>query len=466
MTTDDIKAAIAQLTQPQDVQPLSGGLQFKDAAPLVAGVVENGVCQDDPRVLLRLNEATKIILDTLIPVGGMATANVKAYKTILALPPVMENCIEAVPLDQNTSVRGEKDVTDYWYEIVNGSTYLDPGQQHDNPLIDHGLWPMSNDASKLVRVYEFPGLEPDNSVVTVTGAKRYVPLRQDSDYLIFQNIEVLKLMILAIERGENSMPDEAQKYRQQSLELAQAEVKKHILDPRNYMRRKAQYYDEMFSFPESTAGWTRANIALDVEDALKTGRHDLLWSINQMERRIMQRGVIYKDMITHLTTTVVGGHVYFPVNVEAVLAADMEGRPIPIRSEFFQYLENGPGGRPQHQMLIDQGNEMVGASIRRKYKLISDCTQGQKLSAVCLLKWIAKKPEDYMTIKNYEAMRMLMTSKFLEEKEDWKNAQSNQVSAFKILDDELKNYLNGIRFTPHIQTEGFGLGSVGNYWTL
>lgn len=468
MTSAQIQDAISQLQPSQGVFPTPGGLQFKDAAPLIAGVVENGVCPDDPRVLTRLNEATKIILDTLIPVGGMAQALVTAVNTLLVLPPSMENCIEAVPFDSTTSVRGDKDVTQGWYEIVNNSTYLDPFQHHDNPVIDFGLWPKGTgkDAAVLVRVYAFPGLQPANATVVVTGAKRYIPITQDNDYLIVQNIEAIKLVIQSIERIENNQTDDGLKLRDTAMKLLQDEVKKHILDPRNYMRRKSQYYDEMVSFPENTMGWMRANIALDVEEALKSGRQDLIWSINQAERRIMQRGIIYKDMIVRIKTTVTGGTVYFPVNVEAVLAVDLNGQSIPIRSEFFQYLENGPGAFPAYSMLIDQGNEKIGASVRRKYKLIANCTEGQTLSAVCLLKWVSKKPEDYMTIKNYEVMRMMMTSKFLEEREDWKNAQANQQAAFDLLDKELKTYLSGILHTVHVQTTGFGLGDTGNYWSM
>ena len=470
ITTAQIQSAIALLNG-QDIQPTAGGVQFKDAAPFLAGVVDNGVSPDDPRVIKRTNEATKIVLDNLIPVGGMMTVNTVASGTLLVLPPSMENCIEAVPVDPNTAVYGDTDITQGWYEIVNNSTYLDPFQHHDNPVVDHGLWPKGSsgaNANILVRVYEFPGLTPVTATVAVTGAKRYVPLKGDADFLIVQNLEALKLIILSIERNENSQPDEAQKYMQQGLEMLQAEVKKHLLDPRNYMRRKSQYQNESMLMPENTMGWVRANIALDLEAALKTGRRDLIWSINQIERRIMQNGKIYKDMIRHIDTTVVGGIVYFPVNVEAVLAVDLNGCPIPIRSQFFQYLDNGPGKFPVHNMLIDHGNEMLAGTqtIRRKYRLVADCTTSQTLSAICLLKWVAKEPTDYMTIKNYEALRLMMTAKFLEEKEDWQNAQANEAKAFEVLETELKNYLSGIRVTPHIQTYGFGLGNVGNYWTM
>lgn len=461
-----IKGQDLPLPPPAPISPPAGGLQFKDAAPLLCGVVDNGVDASDQRVMTRTNEATKMILDYMIPVGGMATANVTAFSTFLVLPPEMENCIEAFPADPNTTVYGDKDITQGWYEIVNNSTYLDPSQHHDNPLIDLGLFPDDANPKELRRVYEFPGLFPDSAVVTVTGAKRYIPLKSDDDYLIVQNIEALKLMILAIERLENNAKDESDKYRQSALELLQAEVKKHILDPRNYMRRKSNYQADSINFPENTMGWMRANVALDLEEALKMGKQDLTWAINQCERRLMQRG-LWKDTIVNVSATVTGGLLYFPINVASVLAVDLGGRPIPVRSRFFQHLENGPGMFPAHEMLISQGDQMLPGtdSMRRVYKLIANCTEGQRIEAICKLRWTMKKDHDFLVIKNYEAIRLMMTAKLLEEKEQWQEAAANQQQAYDILDKELREYLGGIKHTVQIQTYGFGLGDVGGYWT-
>ena len=152
------------------IAPTLGGLRFKDAAPLIAGVADNGISPDDPRVMIRLNQATKIVLDNMIPVGGMAIANVAAVNTLLALPPEMENVIEAVPNDPATRVYGDTDIAQGWYEIVNNSAYLDPNQHHDNPLVDLGLWGDSQNNNVLRRLYSYPGLEPVNAIVTVTGA--------------------------------------------------------------------------------------------------------------------------------------------------------------------------------------------------------------------------------------------------------------------------------------------------------
>lgn len=448
------------------VGPVAGGLQFKDVAPMICGVVDNGVCPDDPRVLVRLNEATQMILNMLIPVGGMVSANVTATETYLVLPPEMENAIEAVPLDAD--VRGSSDIAQGWYEIVNQSTYLDPFQHHDNPLVDFGLWPLTGDDQEILhRIYQYPGLEPDNAVVRVTGARRFIPVKIDDDYVIVQNIQALKDMILSIERSENNAKDEAAKYRQSALELLQGEVTKHQMDPRNYMRRKAEYADDLVRFAPNTLGWVRANIALDIEAALKTGKSDLTWSINKAEERLMRRA-IYKDTISQIQTDVVGGFVYFPLNVQSVLAVDLQGRSIPVRSQFFQHLDNGPGMFPADNMMIDQGDEYfpVTQSTRRKYKLIADCSRAQCINAVCKLRWLPKKPTDLMVIKNYEAIRLMMTAKFLEEIQKWQDAAVAQQQAFEILEKELRDYLSGIKHTSQIQTYGFGLGDVGGYWSL
>lgn len=456
------------LTAPEalPVNFVPGGLKFKDAAAILAGVVDNGVCADDPRVMQRTNEATKIILDYMIPVGGMASYNVAAIDTVLYLPPQLENVIEAYPIEPNTQVYQQSDIAQGWYEIVNGSTFLDPNQHHDNPLVDYGLWPDKDDPSLLRRVMAYPGLQPTNAIINVTGAKRFVPIKEENDYLIVQNLEALKLVILSMERNENAAPDEAPKYRQQAFELLQAEIKKHILDPRNYMRRKASYQADLLRYPDNTVGNTRAQIALDVDQALLTGKEDLLWHILQAERRIMQRG-FFKDTIQTITAEVVGGIVYFPINVAAVMAIDLSGRPIPIRSQFFQHLENGPGMFPCSEMLVDQGDEYLPGtqSLRRKYKLLADCDCKQQISAVIKLRWMPRKAQDMMVIKNYEAIRLMVTAKFLEEDGKWQEAIANQQQAFDILDKELRDFLGGIKHTIQIQTYGFGLGDVGNrYW--
>lgn len=449
---------------PPFILPLVGGMQYRDAAPLLCSVVHNGVSEDDPRVMSRLNEATKIVMDNIRPVGGTAICNITAINGILVCPPSMENIIEAHPVDVNTKVFGNKDVTQSWYEIVNNSTYLDPPQTMDNPLTDLGLNGNPDDPSDVRRVYFYPGLQPNNAVVQVTGDKRYLPITSDDDFLIVQNIAALKDIILSLERKENNAIDDAQKYLKSGMDTLQAEVRKHIMDPRNYMFRKAQYLQDSTTFSVGTLGWMRAQMALDVVEALRSGKSDLTWAILQSERRLMEDPRPWKGTIVEITAEVVGGSIYMSANVEAVLDVSLDGRPIPVRSLFFKYLENGPGGCPGSAMLQDCGDvKQPGfASPRRKYRLVANCTEGACLSAAVKLRWIAKQPEDMMVIKNYEAIRAMVTAKFLEAKEDWNNANANKQAALDILNKELTAHLSGIRHTVHVQTYGFGMGDVGN----
>ena len=246
------------------------------------------------------------------------------------------------------------------------------------------------------------------------------------------------------------------------MELLQAEVKSYIMDPRNDLARNSAYFNDLVEFPENSMGWMRAQLATDVDDFLKMAKSDLTWALLSAERRIMQKA-IFKDCIVQIQTDVVGGIVYFPLFVQTVLAVDLDGAPIPVRSQFFEHLDNGPGMFACNGMLVDQGDEYFPGSrtTRRKYKLIANCDTTQCLNAVCKLRWLQKEPSDMMVIKNYEALRLMVQAKLLEQKEDWKNAQANQGQAFEILEKELRDYLGGIRHTVHVQTMGFGLADVG-----
>src|SRR5690242_2371088 len=158
----------------------AGGISFGSARAMLATVIENGVPSDDPRVQVRTDEAQSEILNTMIPVNGMQTVDIIANGTTILLPKEMEAAYEVEVLN-NATVNNQTDVTQGW-AMVNQFTYLDPDSSHDNPLVDLFLVP-DTDPTILRRKYDYPGLSP-GATVRVTGPKRWLPIANDSTYLI------------------------------------------------------------------------------------------------------------------------------------------------------------------------------------------------------------------------------------------------------------------------------------------
>lgn len=440
----------------------AGGLTYGAAKAILASVVENGVCDDDPRVLPRVNEATCSLLYEIVPVGGMMTVDIVANGTELFLPKEMENAIEVIVLN-NAKVNGSRDVTQGWYDVVNQFTYVDPSMQHDNPLVDLFLQPDPDDATIMRRKYDYPGLA-DGATVRVTGAKRYLPMTSDSDFLIIQNLLALKDEIQAIERMENNAIQEGEMYHQRAVARLQAEVKKHLFDPVNHMRRKAAYDTDLASYQDGTYGYTRAMLAHQVEGALMHGKSELSRMLDFAEMRLMEKGT-YKGTLEEFHATITGGEVWFPARVETVLSATVCGLPVPVRSIFFQYLENGPGmtNCGCSSMLIDQGEAVMSdGSHRRKYKVTIGDSENQTLSVCAKVRWVKKAPGDRMTIRNIEALRLMLQSILHERAERWNEALAAQEMATTVLDRELREYLAGVQHTmPQQQGGNIGLQGLG-----
>lgn len=351
---------------------MAGGLSYGIAKATLALAVDNGVASTDTRVLPRTNEAIAMLLAEGTWVGGVQTVDIVATGTDgdeLLLPKEMENAMEVEVLSGAT-VRAQTDVTQGW-SMVNQFAYVDPAAQKDNPLVDLFLEPDGGDPTILRRRYRYPGLQ-SGATVRVTGAKRYVPITVDGDYLIIQNLRAIKLAILAIEREENNAHEESEAFRQKAIGLLQSEVKKHQLDPNNSLRRKAEYEADLNTYLEGTFGHTRARLALTLQGGLMMGKSELTRLLEQSEMRLIDKGQ-WVGTLEEFKAEVQNGYTLFPNRVKAIIAANFDGSPLDIRSILFQYQENGPGFAcgGVANTLIDQGEVYFPETgrIRRKYKL-------------------------------------------------------------------------------------------------
>jgi hypothetical protein len=419
----------------------TGGITYGSARAILATVVENGISADDPRVKNRTDEAQKEILDSTLPVNSCMTADVVASGTTLLLPKEMENAMFVEVLG-NAPVNGQTDVSNGWYNIVNQFAYVDPSMAHDLPLVDQFLQPDPGDNTILRRQYDFPGLAP-NSTVRVTGAKRWLPIENDSTFLIVQNVPAIKEMIQAIEYAENNDPQNADLFRKRCLERLQSEVKKHQLDPINSVKRKAAYEADMVNYSKDTFGWTRARLAFELPEGLSMGKSELSRILEQAEMRLMDKGQ-WVGTLQEYEAQVTGGHILAPREVETIISVSLCGRPIDLKSIFFRYHKSGHRFHSSTPELRDEGEITDSEGYRRKqYRLNSDDTKANTIKFVAKLRWLKKQPSDYMIVRNFEAIRMMCMAILFQKAEKWQDAGLSEQMSIQEVDKQLSEYLSG-----------------------
>lgn len=283
----------------------TGGLTFGTQKATLALACDNGVKEDDPRVMRRTNEAIQELLlsvdprtdGALIPVGTMATyyvpiifgylpdaPHVGQTSPLLYLPPELENAIEWHILPPGTANLNTDVSQGSVARLVNPSTYVDPESVQDDPLDDKGLVPSIGDPTILQRLYVYPGAST-SATVSVTGKKRFIPITSDDDYLIIQHVPAVKRMIQGIERMEarNGLKDGLD-YKAEAIKMLSDEIKNHLSDPMGVMRNVSDFRNDLINFATDTFGHLRARIALEVPGMKGMGRSELGYMLDQSER--------------------------------------------------------------------------------------------------------------------------------------------------------------------------------------
>lgn len=433
---------------------MAGGITFGAAKAILATVVDNGIDPDDPRVKARTDEAQQIILNVMIPVNAMQTVDVAATGTTLLLPKEMEAAYEVEVLGGAT-VNNQTDVTQGW-AMVNQFTYIDPSVAHDNPLVDQYLQPDPGDNTILRRQYDYPGLQA-GATVRVTGPKRWLPIENDSTYLIVQNVPALKLMIQWVWAAENSGQNQEALWKS-CFDILQGEVKKHNLDPINMMRRKANWDHDLVAFPYQTFGYTRARLAFEIPQAMALGKSELTRILEQAEMWIMDN-ITAIGMMQEYTAQVIGGVILAPIEVGQIIAVSWRGQPLDIHTFYFRYFQQGHRNWNQWPcvpQLRDEGEiRDVNGNLRRQYKLrgtleknLSATQTPHELRFLAILRYMKKAPTDYMVVKNFEAIRMVCQSILHQKEEKYDQAMADKQMAIEELEKELSKSFKGEIIVP------------------
>lgn len=289
----------------------------------------------------------------------------------------------------------------------------------------------------------------------------YAPAAAPDAVLAWPDYNDIRLMVQSFitESGDPQGLAVAEEYQKKAFESQTAKLIEQA-----ELLRHTTYTTALATYPIGSYGNFVARLALELEGGLKLTTTELERLADRSEQRLMERG-LWRGTLEEFTADLVDGQALFPARVLAVLAADVCGMPVSTRAVFFDYQKNGPGKMCSCESRFTDMGEVYfsdSGNTRRRYRFDGNTT-AQTVSVVCKLRWIKKANADQMTLKNFEAIRLMSESLLLERKEKWAEAVAVKELAVDELKKELADYLSGIEWVLNIAPDGgIGMSGIGD----
>jgi len=232
----------------------------------IARVVDNGVSANDPRVIQRVNQAQRRLHAIRSWLGLFAKYKVDVVANIFTLPVELEN-VHSVTRYTGTALPAGNVLLS---QDANAFVHL------DGDIVPLVFRPVS--AAGTVSYQIDPSLGQNLTSVVVAGKKIFVPATSDSSTLLIDDLEALKLMVMALWREENNQ-----------LELAsglQAKAVEHLAlktDMAIEVARRLAYQTRLSSASPGTMAFVRSRLALDLNFGLKTDETQMFDLVNKAQ---------------------------------------------------------------------------------------------------------------------------------------------------------------------------------------
>ncbi|NBU69991.1 MAG: hypothetical protein EBS53_00855 [Bacteroidetes bacterium] len=233
----------------------------------IARVVDNGVPPADPRVIQRINQAQRRLYAIRAWTGVLAKYKVDLSSNIFTKPEELETIHHVTAYTGSGLVAGPVLLSDDANAFVH----------HDGDLIPLLYRPIGSTANQIQYQVD-PSLNQSIASVVVTGKKRFVAANQDSDPLIIQDLEALKLMVMALWREENNQLELAG-----GLQLKAVEHLTFKTDMAVEVARRLAYQSRLSTATPGTMGFVRSRLALDLEYGLKIDDGKLFDLVNKAQ---------------------------------------------------------------------------------------------------------------------------------------------------------------------------------------
>jgi len=421
-------------------------LTLLEAKAALSPFVDNGVCPTDSRVVARINEAQRRLHSVRAWLGVLARYSVTISNGQFTLPAPTGNIttFAGFGLESATRVSGTEAPAGF---LTNGvQAFLADTED----ILHLHFVPTSND----FRTYALGANIPTR--VEVTGKLNYVPAVSDTDLLIIDDVDALKLMILAVYREENNQLELAQALENKAIERLTVKTDRAI-----EAARRVNYQTKMSTAIPNSLGDMRSKLALDLMDGLRVSDAELVDLINNAEEALFARGCWYGTIEHYRVNVTNTNEILLPNAIGTVLGITMADRPISIFDRRFDYHENGPGYQQKdtsgYDMLIDRGEVYVNNEWKRRY-FIRDSAATECVDILAKKRWLPKlRDSDKMDIRNYPAIKEMVNA--LREKEPEK-VMFYENKAVSLLQKELAEMRGGAKGQLQVQMKSFAPSEV------
>lgn len=421
-------------------------LTLTEARTALSPFVDNGVCSTDSRVIARINEAQRRLHSARAWLGVLARYSVPVVNGQFTLPGYTGSIETTAGFGLESAIRVASTTASEGFLTNSVQAFLtDTGD-----VLPLNFVPTSSD----FRTYAIEGAAPAR--VEVTGKLNYIGAAAGTDLLVIDDVDAIKLMILALYREENNQLELAQALENKAIERLTTKTDRALEAARrlNYQTRKAS------TIPNSLGDF-RAKLALDIVDGLRVSDSELVDLINNAEEALFARGCWYGTIESYRINVTNTNEILLPNAIGTILGVTMGNSPVSIFERRYDYHENGPGYQEKdssgNDMLVDRGEVYVNYEWKRRY-FIRDSSATECINVLAKKRWKPKSRDaDKMDLRNYPAVKTMVMA--LREKEPEK-AMFYENKAIALLQKELSEMRGGAKNQLQVQMKNFALGEI------
>lgn len=421
-------------------------LTLLEAKAALSPFVDNGVCSTDSRVVARINEAQRRLHSVRAWLGVLARYSVTVSGGQFTLPAATANITTVSGFGLESATRVASTTASAGFLTNSVQAFLtDTGD-----VLPLNFVPTSAN----FRTYAIQGTAPER--VEVTGKLNYIAAVADIDLLVIDDLDALKLMILALYREENNQLELAQVLENKAVERLTVKTDRAI-----EAARRVNYQTRRSSTIPNSLGDFRAKLALDLVDGLRVSDGELVDLLNNAEEALFSLGKWHGTIEQYRLTVSNTQEVLVPNAVGTILSVSIDTRPVNLFDRVYDFHENGQGYQLNEthgfDVVVDRGEVFANNEWRRRY-FIRNSQPEECVRILAKKRWLRKfQDSEKMDIRNYPAIREMVLS--LREKEPEK-MQFHETRALAYLQKELSEMRGGARNQIRVQGPQFALGEV------